>query len=418
MKHFTKQLVCSTISVVVSLLCVNASADVSNTGKVLKGDPDFIPSQFTIKNQSVLFLEEHVVNEDINGTGQVKFTIFNPSFEEVGSFTTPLSTETTATYTKYEGVYGPSNVQEAYRNSYPEQEGVIVDNFINIAQSRGYNKRIDQGDEIWMLPANEWDYLEYNYFGEKYPTSILVYKDGTISQINIQYTCDYGYIGYNKEGYEITDSRYATPESIELVSPNGYDTNSFKISQTLFNEDEACEWIIPTYSTVEVSDSTEYEKIEGKKIVTSGFKVISQNGSTISDVVLPAECNGEFVDFSLYTTDAGTFLLIASDYEYYMVYKVEKSSSSIKAIGAPRKVSVSPTAPRQGTPVNVNLGEIAGNDTKVSVVSVAGRTELVQTIKPGSTETVIDTDRLERGVYVVVVDNGISKRETTKIVVR
>lgn len=423
MKLITQKLMCFTISVVMSLLCVNASADVIDTGKTLKARPEFIPSQFTINNQSVLFLEEEGVDDYHNETDQTKFTLFNSSLEEVTSFTTPFVPTITATYITYYAVHGPINVQETNRQKYTLQEGVSEEDFIQFSQQQGYNRGIEKDGEVWMLPSNSWEYFEYDYFGDKYPEKVIAYKDGEIIQIAISYGSEYGFIGYNDTGNEIIDYAYAYPKDIDLISSGGCEDATFVLSQTLFNDDEAYEWIEPTYSIVEVSDSTEFEKIKGEKILTTGFKVVSQNGSTISDVALPAECWGDDVYFDLYITDSGTFLLVhsytsGSEEDYYMVYKVEAASSSIKSIGAPRKVSVSPSAPRQGTPVNVNLGEAAGNTTKVSVVSVGGRTELVQTIKPGSTETVINTDRLERGVYVVVVDNGTSKREATKIVVR
>lgn len=219
------------------------------------------------------------------------------------------------------------------------------------------------------------------------------------------------------------------PEYIYLVPSNCYGTESFQLTQTLFNNDAAFEWIVISYTTVDYFETGSYNwsdwKSEGQKIVANGFKVISQNGSTLAEITIP-DSDSRYLDFDLYQTDAGTFLFVEYSVkkdegyteDYYQVYKIESETSSIEPVGAPRKVGVSPTTPHRGTPVNVSLGEPVDNGSKLTVVSVAGRTAFVQDLKPGSTEAVIDTNRLERGVYVVVVDDGKTKREATKIVVR
>lgn len=333
MKKFSKQFTCIAIILVMSLMCLTSSANVVNTGKIFSYRPEYIPTQFTVNNQSILYLKEEIEDEDENFTGQYKFTIFDASFNEQSSFTTPLPEEITATVTYYDANY-------------------------DIIRS---------------------------------------YTDVVVSK----------------------------PVAISIYSPYCYQMEPFILTQTLFNNDAAFEWIVPSYTTVDVLEEYEDGKCAGQVIVANGFKVISQNGSTLADISIP-DSEGHYLTFDLYQTDAGLFLFVkyikkADDgyYEYYyQVYKIDSEASTIEPVGVPRKVGVSPTTPHRGTPVNVSLGEPVDNGGKLSVVSVAGRTAFVQNLEPGSTEAVIDTNRLERGVYVVVVDDGKTKREATKIVVR
>lgn len=421
MRHFTKQFTRIAITLVMSLICLTSSADVVNTGKIFNHRPEYIPTQFTVNNQSVLFLKEELQDEDGDWTGQYKFTFFDASFNEQSSFTTPAFAKVTAkTYSSY--VEGHYNVQEVGSNDELKVENVSEETFTDYCYERGFGCRQDKGNEIWITApyCSEYYYCYYE-FDDQYPTLIYVYRDGNIYERSIEYSSD---IVYSEPSLYI-ESDFPDPQDIDLVSSNNYQTESFELTQTLFNNDAAFEWIIPSYTLVDVLEVYERGKTEGQEIVTNGFKVISQNGSTLADIAIP-DSNSRYLDFDLYQTEAGSFLFVRYDVktdegyneEYYQLYKIESESSLIEPVGAPRKVGVSPTTPHRGTPVNVSLGEPVDNGSKLTVVSVAGRTAFVQDLKPGSTEAVIDTNRLERGVYVVVVDDGKTKREATKIVVR
>lgn len=237
--------------------------------------------------------------------------------------------------------------------------------------------------------------------------------DGKFAELSSFTTPIYPSVSTNN-GYK----RQPIPMSFSILSnERTYADQTYMLTQTLFNNDVEFEWIIEKYKVVTVENG-----VDGNQdVAVCGFKVMSQNGATVVDIDFPTCLN--WSDFDVYMTSDGPYLSvygesIDDDSYYSLIYKIDPNSSSIQAVGAPRKVSVSPTAPRRGTPVNVSLGEPVGNNCKLSVVSASGRTAIVQNLKPGDSEAVIDTNRLGNGVYVVVVDNGKTKREATKIVVR
>lgn len=238
--------------------------------------------------------------------------------------------------------------------------------------------------------------------------------DGKFTELSSFTTPIYPSVSTNN-GYK----RQPSPMPFSILSnERTYADQTYMLTQTLFNNDVEFEWIIEKYKVVTVENGV----VGNQDVAVCGFKVMSQNGSTVVDIDFPTCLN--WSDFDVYMTSDGSYLSvyggsIYDDSSYYnLIYKIDPNSSSIQAVGAPRKVSVSPTAPRRGTPVNVSLGEPVGNNCKLSVVSASGRTAIVQNLKPGDSEAVIDTNRLGNGVYVVVVDNGKTKREATKIVVR
>lgn len=250
-------------------------------------------------------------------------------------------------------------------------------------------------------------------------STFLIY-DGDFQVIKT-FSTEFSKVSYNTNWG--TKTKYANTEGICIRYDNNCYPEEIYLTQTLFNNDEAYEWIETKLSVID----TEY----GQNAVVSGFKVLSDNGNVIIDEdfenynYLSNTANA----MCIIPTDSGVYMLVSIDYygndEYYgdveektLIYKIEPESASVKQVAVHRNIRVNPSAPHRGTAVNVDLGEPVGNNTKLSVVNMSGRTVVTQNLTPGSTEAVIDTYRFESGVYVVVLNNGETDRETTKIVVR
>jgi hypothetical protein len=180
------------------------------------------------------------------------------------------------------------------------------------------------------------------------------------------------------------------------------------VTQTLFNDDDKYEYLSPTI-------------VDGK---CTGFSVVSEDGKVLSNV--------KFGGYTLYSTSdndiyllelsGNNFLVVKvqdADYvKYNLVYAIDKQNSSVKSVGAPIKTSVHPTAPARGETVNIDLSDVAAQGATVSVTSVSGKTVMSEKIAAGTNHASIDTSSLQRGVYVVTVNNGKTTRENTKIIIR
>lgn len=398
----------------------SATAGITDTGKRFVDRPEFIQAKFTADEKPVMFLETG--NNDENR----EFVILDDQFNEVRkiSFSYP---EVTATYTVQRKIEGPINVQEQSRDLMNEINDIPLSDFLNMGQASGYIRREDHGTEVWLLPADEYRYYAYEAYGFEYPEEIMIWAANRASVYHIYYYADgYGPIpGKFQEPETLEESK--TPDIVGLDRKNAdcLDYNNVELSQTLFNTDAQFEWVIPVYSAYDCSYENEYEKVEGKKLGVSGYKVVSENGSTIASFDLPAGYSQRYEDLYLYEIGSKNYIIVCcstdpQDYsnEEYVVYEIDAASSSVRQIAEPRKVRVSPTAPRRGTSVNVEFGTPAGDDCKVVVTSVNGRTVLSRNIAPGTTATAVDTDRFEAGMYIVTVTDGRSSREATKIIIR
>lgn len=401
-------------------VCLPAGAAVNYTGKKLVDRPEFLNPEFTLNDAKLC-----IYDDESRNTG-MDFTILDGEFNEISKFTTPAYPEVTAEYTVAQVINGPigitlSSTHEGYfTESTPKFE------FAQIYANGGYTIVEEHGDETWYLSVDEQKYFYHRIYGKQYPLQYAVWSNtgnrGFVRYFEYEYDT-WGPTGQYYEPYDTQESETPHPIFISNEAENCFESETIVISQTLFNNDAYFEWIVYDIEAVDCSYADYDRKIEGKRLLSTGFRVESQNGSVVASVKFPAELYGAGGEFHLYMINGKKYLLVnvrSVDYKeyYYMVYEIDTAISSIKAVGAPRRVSVAPTTPRRGTDVNINLGTPAEISCKVIVTSISGRTIMTRNIEPGKTSTTINTANFEKGVYIVTVSDGKTTRENTKIVVR
>lgn len=406
-----------------ALAQVPASAAITDTGKRMDGSINFIYSQFTSGNQALLLTREWNDDESI-----CKYTILDKSLNVIKTFQTPQYPEVTATSVRYEAIIGPIGVHETNRKEIMRWEGIHPTYFDNMCNSEGYSRKQTVDGQTFYFPIQEWVYYYPEILGMEYPTKFRVWDSA--AQCGIQYEVEYGYdewgnTGKYIEGQPDTRSNRPRPVSLYPTSEQCGDMHSIYVTQTLFNTDEAYEWVIPVLSTVSADYENEYERVTGQTLCSTGFRVMSENGSTVAEVTYPSGYYGTgyndgydllMVDNKYYLSATVTNLSRTEEFE--IIYEVTQGSSALNMVGTPIRIKVYPTAPHRGTPVEVELGETSGSRCTVAVVSVSGQTVMTRNIEPGSTRTSIDTAAMQPGVYVVTVTDARGTRNATKIAVR
>ena len=411
-----KQIFNLSLGALMAMSVLPAAASITDTGKVWAEDtPEIMTSQFLIdKNPQLLFTEE---DGDI-----YTFTILDSKFNEVAKFSTPQYQEVEGAYTYWRAVEGPQDVYVQNSNEWPMWDG-SEEEFAQMCMGEGYTRQEKTDSETRYLSEEPGRYFFYEAYEYKYPQQYRVWRDGMGYEVNVYY----GYNGWGPLGWgsaqEGSDSCTPQPVMMYAESESCGDMNDILLTQTLFNTDAAYEWIIPIYEAKNVAYENKYEKVEGNKVVGTGFKVVSQNGSTVATVNFPAEYSFNYeLDLDLYILGTDIYLMCSvqdsKGDNYKLIYAVSSENSSVKQVGAARRVSVSPTSPRRGTPVNVTLPTESMNVTSVKVVSASGAVVMSRNIEPNVTSTSIDTRNFAPGLYIVNVTDGKSIREAAKIIVR
>lgn len=400
---------------------IPASAAITDTGKRMKESPRFINSQFTYGNKAMLLVDEE--NYENN---TFKFTILDKSFNTIKEFSTPQYPEVTATYTVRYSIEAPIGITEAYQGINFENS-MSAEAFAEWCANERFTRTEKHGNETWYLSEVPDRYYYYEYYNFQYPRFYRVYDEN--AQIAREYFIEYNYENWGPTGQygEAEEQHDTTAPKVMRLYPESEecgDLETILLTQTLFNTDESFEWLISMPEAVDVSYTTEREQVSGKRIRNVGFKVLSENGSTVAEVRYPAGYTGsDYNELDMLIVDGSYYIMArvsneSNTEDYYIIYQVSQGTNSIKMVGEPMRVKVYPTAPVRGTDVEVEIGETVGERCTVSVVSVSGRTVLNRSIEPGTTHTTINTGNMQQGVYIVNVNDDHGKRTATKIVIR
>lgn len=395
-----------------------ARAEVIFTGKKLASSVNFINEKFSSEKQTRLFSDYY---ED----GSTTFTIMDEEFNTLKTFSTPVYQTVTAKYYRSQALQGPKGIQVEYSEEYPWVEGITKNAFIEMCAQEGATRTETRDGEVWCTFEDPYRYYYYDVYGFQYPEFAFVWRDGASFQKDIRYSYnDWGPTGDYGEPYPETDSSTPSPCDMYPYDATCSDLDEITLTQTLFNTDADYEWIVPVYEAIDCSYTNEYEKVDGTMVLCTGFKIESENGSTVTEFEMPTGFCVASVYPDLFIMGDKNYLLVEireiNDMENYYsaVFEIDPRNASVKMVGAPMKVSVDPTIPVRGMTVNVDLGTPAEDGCKVIVTSVGGKTVLSEPIQPGTMGTTIDTGRFEKGMYIVTVADGKTVKEHTKIIIR
>ena len=407
-----------------------SGAAINNTGKELSGRPYFLSAKYTFDKKTQLVSVDQDYNYDEEVPSETKVNILDYKFNQIKTITIKPGAAVTATTTRKQALRGPKDIFEDWRNEdeYHTLTTGTQQEFEDFCRNTGCDRFDTLDGAPVAYPTEEYSYYCFDIYKYKYPQTYYIWRkaENKIYRAEIRYEArDYGFVGY---GDPQTETRTYYPEVVELYprSEKSTDIDEIVVSQTLFNSDAAYEWIMPILETVEVSYSNEVEQVSGTEVKCTGISVVSENGATVASAKFPAGYHpyGTNPDIDLYDLEDTAFLVVSlqkegdRNEEYYLVYELTDGGSSLKMVGTPMSVGVSPRAPRIGENVTVSLGEPAGKDCFVEVVSSTGRTVLRRKMTAGDTSTSINTADFNKGIYIVTVNGQGNAREAAKIIVR
>lgn len=303
--------------------------------------------------------------------------------------------------------------------------------------------------------SNEQMYYCYSYFGLQYPLRYWIWSNG------VMYLC---YAVYSVEYTDWTNGGTTTKEkSIDLThlylcnvnldngDNFGRGENYFEISQTLFNEDEDYEYLIPkcalsannpgeSMGNIDIGDVWSGERIvteqetlaEGKNnVVMVGFQVVSSNGNVVKDLdfdngfeaAIISNMDGSYSKYcaAVITIGGNRYLAFNGWYngnESTIFYKIDNTSNSIKQVKiTPTTMKVMPAVVSKNSTINVSFGDDNAKGSEIAVVSMSGNKVKSVSVPHNQNEIQIPINA-SSGVYCVSRIQQGKINETKKIIVK
>lgn len=292
-------------------------------------------------------------------------------------------------------------------------------------------------DTTYLFSFNpEYYFSDYEEdFGHMYPTYFFAYSsDGKLFSQNKSYIIIRSYTGEweeTKEEYGYYDDY---PENIHIMNYNespDYE-EGITLTQTLFNNDDAYEYIMPVL-TIEANNTQEEDRDgdgETDYIRTyyapraNAFKVVSDNGNTLQTVNMPTGLSFGAI-YLLNINDEQYLLCHASkkeDYRdsYSIFYTIGNNggSTQIQQVGEPMRTRVHPTVAGRNETITVELDGNGNGEKEIFVSNAAGQTVYKSKVAAGQKQVLINASGLSRGMNIISVRGGKGKTNSNKVIVK
>lgn len=393
----------------------SANAQLSESGKG-KGYIRVAPKEFCYDGKVKLIMDESEYGE----TASI-FKIYDSNFEVEKTVNLNLESYTYKTYyqRKKEEVIMINSKDDVWGTGYDSWEEAK-----GVTNSYLYDFTIEK-DGYQMWSENKNDYYMYDVFGEKYPKLYFYWNpENTTTYIrHFEYKTTYTGDWYNYDERE--EYRSTEPAYFEF---NDYDNNScveygFSISQTLFNNDEKYEALVPKYSQIEeLSDERDADGdgvIDHRTISVgrypTGLSVVSEDGTELYSI--ETESFDYWEGYDLIKINGKLYVALwHSNEDARVFFEINRETSSIKQVAKLKGMRVSPTIAEQTDNITVELSE--GSNAK-EIVVVNGNGQVVKQIpvKNGERQITINAGRLNRGLNILNA-RGAKGNNNCKIIVK
>ena len=291
----------------------------------------------------------------------------------------------------------------------------------------------ENGDSVITYKSNyanyEYLYFAYNSFGVKYPKLYWLASKGNMYECKTNYEVEYS-------DWQVTNTYTQNKQksldrlrlcNINLNSGDGRANYYFIASQTLFNNDEDFEYIIPKFKlsknsnvmgySSEINTGYNSEAIDTIQTVCTsedsnfyliGFQIVSSEGNVIKDIDFDSGEGVGSIDLDhayVITIGSNTYLAFdgydSDNKQATLFYKINRTTSDIKKVKvASNSMFVSSTAQNHNAIVNINFTDENNGGSNIVVTSANG-VNVKQVAVPSNQKSVQFSFTGNAGVYCV-----------------
>lgn len=287
-------------------------------------------------------------------------------------------------------------------------------------------------------------YFGYDAFGTKYPRIYFRCKNDVMYRYRATYSVTYS--DWRVAGTRTVDQQYTYRRlylcNINLNQGDGRANYYFEASQTLFNNDESFEYLVPKLvlssqgdgvpqsitpvvvggdDPIETTRSTVIS--EKSKVAMVGFQIVSSDGTVIRDLDFDSGFVSSSTPNYIYVVTIGNKTYLAfSGYKdgnsCTIFYQIDRQTSEIRRVSEARgSFMVSPTIVDKSTPVYIKFDDENKNGSDIFVYSASGNQMQQQSVPAGETGTQLTLNR-NSGMYIVARKQPGKPVQTQKVIVK
>ena len=427
-KIFTKKQL-----VVMMLLMVSMTINAQTKKEVFENSASFrmTPSDYSTDKKSSLYL----------GGGSV-FYLYDSNFikqKTINVTVTPVSYYTIYQEREHAPVVNTEYSQEYKQSTWDPGTSQEVDvftpesaeNYVK-GQWGEYRDKNETSAAIFFYPNGEYNYYSYYEYGYQYPRNFYKYDKST----SFLYSCNYDYVmSYTDKWKEPTREDYsATPEPLSTRKLSDVDTKTFYLSQTLFNEDNAYEYVLPILTPVDFENETmDWDEAKQQEVVanktsgtylrTTGFRIVNESGAIVNTISFDSNFYS-YGDFDIIDLDGNIYLAAkgnltkstTEEVSAIIIYSIDPQTSSVRQISMEEGMHISPTMPRRSEMITITLEGNSKQPRQVNIVNATGKTVKRIVVPAGQRRIQVNAGELSTGLNIVNVSG--QKTQACKIIVR
>ena len=281
--------------------------------------------------------------------------------------------------------------------------------------------------------SNEYYFYLPTFLGLTYPTEYYVLRGNSTFKINVVYKPLYDEADavWTNMGDEQDRGGYFEPLSFEFASfGTGTEGNYLDVdiyaTQTLFNDDEAWEYLVPVQEEYSTIDGVRVEEATTEGIVlyrtvskgmkTTAINVVSENGTVLASIPFGEELSKGYLDVLLLEGTIFFQLGLYDDNEYYdYLYRYDKEGGDLDKVAAVRRSNRFATL--EGDRLDVNLEDADANGNLLLTNSL-GKVLHSEKVQRGKGSASINTSSLPEGIYNITLMQRGKVRKNQKMLIK
>lgn len=436
--------------VISSLLLAISHASVAQELVFKSSDAEcgIVPGKFTYSGSPLITVLSEPESAE-GGQPNGKLTIMDSQTNVVKTLDIPFENHCYTSHTE-RALVKPTGAEKvfSYENASGEiSEDVAIKSSIDFANymNNSYARTRSDAFVPYFVPgetgviaccrSNESNFYLPTFLGLTYPTEYYVLRGNFIYIINVSYKPLYDEADavWTNMGDEQVGEGYFRHFSFEFASfGTGAEGNYLDVdiyaTQTLFNDDEAWEYLVPvqeensTIWNVRVDEVTTegivlYRTVR-KGMKTTAINVVSENGTVLASIPFGEELSKDCLLVFLLEGTIFFQLGLYDDYhhEYYdYLYRYDKQGGDLDKVAAVRRSNRFATL--EGDRLDVNLEDTDANGNLLLTNSL-GKVLHSEKVQRGKGSASINTSSLPEGIYNITLMQRGKVRKNQKMLIK